>query len=63
MEMPEKTINEESKGLLGTILSGVFDCGDEVPFETLLEKVGYVKPCRECTLDEADQRLQRLLNK
>jgi hypothetical protein len=64
MEMPEKTItSEESKELLGTILAKALDCGEEIPFEELLKQIGYVKQCRENILDEAEQRLQRLLNK
>jgi hypothetical protein len=62
MEMPENLDKTESKRLLGTVLQDTFDCGEEIPFEDLLEKIGYVKPCRECVLDETEQRLIRLLH-
>ena len=62
MEMPETQIQRESKELLSEILSQTFEADQETPFENLLEKIEYVKPCVECTLDEADQRVLRLLH-
>jgi hypothetical protein len=63
MEMPGKTINEESKSLLGSLLCKVMDCGTEVPFEELIQKLDALKSDRTHSLDEADERVQRLLKK
>jgi hypothetical protein len=62
MEMPENKPNAESKQLLGNILARTFEVDESSSFEDLLSMLDGVKACRETVLEEADQRICRLLN-
>jgi hypothetical protein len=62
MEMPENHLKEESKQLLEKILHQTYNVDNVVPFEELLEMIGYEKSCKECNLEEAAQRVIRLLH-
>lgn len=67
MEVQEQVNSSQSKIILEELeasLAEAYQIENTIPddMQTLLDRIGNVEFCREVTLDQADQRITRLLS-